>query len=102
MKRPAISEAAFQRALIEFLNWRGYRCYHTRFSVGSDTGYPDVTAFGPGGRVLVIECKRRGGKRTPRQVEWGDHLLANGHEYYCWTPDDWPLIEAVINREVAQ
>lgn len=92
-----VTEEAFRRAVRRHAADRGWdHQYHTRFSIGSDPGFPDeVYLRGP--RCVVIECKRVGKGPTERQVSWLDAWnLIPGVEAYCLTPADWDVIERVL------
>lgn len=45
---------------------------------GLATGFPDLLAIGPGGRVAFIEIKTRTGRLTECQQEWQDRLSEMG------------------------
>lgn len=80
----------------------GYLCYHTRFSMKSAAGFPDlVLAGGPDDRVLFAELKREGKWPTegrfskgiiPRWIEgqrdWLMRLRQADAETYLWWPSD--------------
>ena len=72
--------------------------YHTRRSTGSDAGFPDeVFVHAIYGRVLFVELKAEGKKRTPAQLAWATGLeRCPGVEYYCWAPSDWPEVQRVL------
>lgn len=38
------------------------------FRAGVSTGWPDLACFLPGGRLLMMECKRPGGRAAPLQL----------------------------------
>lgn len=44
--------------------------------------WPDLTCFGPGGRVVLVEVKKLGKKASPGQAELGARLTAMGHEVW--------------------
>jgi hypothetical protein len=98
------TEEAFRRALRKTAHDYGWTMqYHTRFSVGSDPGFPDEVFVQPGrggmSRLVVVECKRVGKEPTDRQWEWLRALdRVPGVEAYCWTPADWDEIHAVLGR----
>lgn len=57
---PALTEAAIQHGITSFLKRLGFECFHTRFAIGSDPGFPD----------LVAEFKGPNGRLRPGQLEW--------------------------------
>jgi len=96
---------AFVRRTARIHGWRGY---HTRWSLGSDAGFPDlVLARAP--RVIFAELKRErrpltkgrlvAGRRlrwTEGQTEWLAELLGCPVESYWWTPRDLAEIEEIL------
>lgn len=98
------TEEAFRRALRKTARDYGFDFqYHTRFSVGSDPGFPDeIFLRDEGGgmvRCVAVECKRVGKMATDRQGQWLRMLGGvPGVESYCWTPEDWSVIHEVLGR----
>lgn len=45
-------------------------------------GAQDFTIFLPGGRLLCVECKRRGAKPTTEQLAWHKEMELLGHRVY--------------------
>lgn len=64
-KLPPISEVAFQAQILQAARTFGWLRYHTRYSIGSMSGYPDLTLVKPP-RVLsrlvatVVAAERPG------------------------------------------
>lgn len=78
--------------MIDHLKLFGYKYYHTRYSLGSNAGFPDLVAV-KGGRLLFIELKTERGKCNDAQTDWGERLLLAaahnpGVEYLIWRPSD--------------
>ena len=97
---PKETEAAFQRALVKMALHLGWTVYHTRFSFGSNRGFPDLVLAKALQPVIFAELKREGEGPTETQEAWGHVLsLATGNEYYVWRPSDWDAIEARLKRE---
>ena len=72
----------------------GWRVYHTRFSIGSDPGFPDLVLVKPP-HVIFVELKTQTGVLTPYQKEWLG-LLAECEAppaTAVWRPND---VEAVV------
>lgn len=42
-------------------------------------GAADFVIFMPGGKILILECKRKGGKCSPEQMGWALQLELLGH-----------------------
>ena len=81
----AMTEAELQSAVIAHLKAFGYRYYHTRYSFGSNAGFPDLVAVRPcrekqHGRLAFIELKREGKWLTDSQQAWHDDLFSVGIE----------------------
>jgi len=92
---PRVTEAQFQKQVEQYLRLMGWGpVYHTRYSVGSAPGFPDLVAT-RAGRCCFLELKVAGGRISPAQVEWGEALAGVGGtvEYHLLTPADWQFIE---------
>lgn len=93
---PAITEAAFQRSVLDLLEWHRWRCYHTRFSVGSHgRGFPDVIACRRD-RCLALELKSERGKPTSDQESWLLALADAGVEAHLVRPSDWAMLAELV------
>ena len=64
-----VTESQLQNAVVGALRQMGYLTYHTRYSLGSNPGFPDVVAIRPP-HVIFIELKRENGAVTVTQREW--------------------------------
>lgn len=102
---PPISEAEFQRQVIQFARLRGWRTAHFRPGLtragrwatavqGDGAGFPDLVLVRD--RVLFAELKVRGRLPTAEQVAWLKALQSAGAEAYLWRETDWPEIEKVL------
>lgn len=103
------TESELQRFVRNTARGLGWRCYHTRFSVGSDAGYPDLALCKPP-RFILAELKTMTGTMTrarltradwPRwvngQAEWlSDLLRCPGVEAYLWRPSHTQDISAIL------
>lgn len=69
----------------------GWRHYHTRNSRGSNPGYPDLTLWHPGHRVVAFrELKRDGEDLSAAQRLTHDTLREAGADVGVWYfPSDW-------------
>jgi hypothetical protein len=112
-----MTEAAFQRQVIDLARFRGWRVAHFRkvrvqrkngqvyweTPVAADgEGFPDLELV-RGRRLIKAELKSaravrktRGKGRSEAQELWRAAYLAAGIEYYTWEPADWPEIERVL------
>lgn len=99
-----VSEAAFQAAVIQLAQLRGWRVQHNFDSrrSGPDAGYPDLTLarMEPrgrlGARLVVAELKTMRGRVSRAQAEWLAHFAAAGVEAHIWRPSQWSEIEEVL------
>lgn len=97
---PAISEAQFQRTVIEAARRLGWLVHHVRpgrnargrwmTAVSGDVGFPDlVLCHKNTGDVIFAELKAEKGQVDPAQAAWHAALpLA-----FIWRPSDWREIE---------
>lgn len=101
-----MTEAQFQRAVIDLARTFGWRVAHFRAAmrqsgrwstpVAADgAGFPDLVLARPG-RVLFRELKTTSGSVKPAQRAWLAALVAGGADAGVWRPDDWPLIERTL------
>jgi hypothetical protein len=76
MTPQAMTEDELLTGLLELLGLLGWRAYHVRRSDraiiqgAGGSGFPDVLALAPGGRMVAIECKSDRGIPTPDQISW--------------------------------
>src|SRR5260221_6781169 len=85
----SMTEAELQRNILQAAKMTGWTAYHTRYSLGSEPGFPDVLLL-RGERLLFAELKRATGKLTPAQEFWLWALrLVPGVEVFVWRPADW-------------
>lgn len=98
----ALSEADFQRRVMDCANLHGWRCVHIRpAKIGNhwvtpyagDTGLPDLV-LARDGVVLLVELKAKKTPWKPGQREW---LAAAGPNGFVWRPADWPVAYAVLS-----
>jgi hypothetical protein len=88
----------------------GWLVYHTRFSIKSDTGFPDIVLTN-GDEVVFAELKRQGRWPTegrlakgvhPRwitgQDEWLCALARTGNQSYIWWPSDCHDIATILTQ----
>lgn len=100
-----ITEAAWQRTVVEAAGYLGWQCYHTAFSVRSAPGFPDLVCVRPGadgapGRMVALELKRERGKATAAQERWiGLFAAVPGVAAMVARPSDWPTVEALLRGE---
>ena len=91
-----LSEAAFQRTVVDLAAWRGWRSYHTHDSRRSAPGFPDLVLV-RSDRLLAVELKTRTGRVTDAQRRWLAALsCVPGISCHLWRPADWPEITTVL------
>lgn len=105
--KPKVTEAQFQRQVIQLAQMTGWRVAHFRPAqnargdwrtpVAADgKGFPDLVLVRE--TVLFVELKVNGNKLAPDQVAWRDALTHAGANWHLWTDDDWPAIEQTLKR----
>ena len=105
LKPPKITEAVFQRQVLQLARMTGWRSAHFRTSLnargeyqtavaGDGTGFPDLVLIRE--RVLFVELKTDAGAMSPEQRAWRDALRGAGADWRLWKPRDWPEIEATL------
>lgn len=94
------TERDFSRALVLTARDYGFRLvYHTKFSIGSAPGFPDLVFLNDIGRCVIVEAKRVGKEPTDYQRDWLEALSkVAGIETFVWTAADWSEIHAVLGR----
>jgi hypothetical protein len=98
---PELSEAAFQRRVIDFARLTGWTVYHTLDSRGSQAGFPDLMMVHPEQRrILYIELKAARGHLSGPQRQWLDKLARAGAETAMWRPADWDEAVAVLRGKL--
>ena len=71
--------------------------FHPRFSVGSESGWPDLTLVRRRDRRIVFaELKTDRGKPTPRQSAVLELLRSVGLEAHLWRPRDMDAIAEAL------
>lgn len=90
-----MTEAQLQARVVAEAKRRGWLVYHTRYSLRSAAGYPDLHLV-RGERSVFVELKRETGRVTGAQEVWLEALRRAGHEVYVWRPSDEAEIEGVL------
>jgi VRR-NUC domain len=107
-----VSEASFQRAVIDYARASGWKVAHwhdsrrevvrkdgTRLTIGDKdaAGVPDLLLV-RAGRMICAELKSEKGRVSKAQEEWLDALSAVGVEVYVWRPSEWDEVEEALER----
>lgn len=77
----------------------GWQFFHGAMSARTHRtlGEPDFIIAADGGRVLWVECKRRGQKLSPEQRAVEAGLRVNGHVLHVvhdW--EEWSIVKALV------
>ena len=97
---PALTETAFLSQVRQLATLMGYKVYHTRFSIKSDPGFPDLVLAKPRKPVIFAELKREDGLLTSSQLQWlGILKICKGCLVFVWRPSDWDSIERILKGE---
>ena len=94
-----VSEAELQAHVERLARLLGWEVFHNRYSLGSDSGWPDLCCVHPEQqRVVYMELKREGkwptrtrvvnGRTRKGQARWLAVLLRAGQEVYLVWPAD--------------
>lgn len=106
---PKITEAQFQRQILQLAQLTGWRVAHFRTAMnargkymtpvaGDGKGFPDLVLV-KGGRVLFRELKRDRTYLEADQKLWRDALLSAGADWALWRPRDLDAIRAELQGE---
>ncbi len=90
-----LTEAQFQRQVVDLAELYGYRCHHPWISIHSSSGWPDIALFRPG-RFLLAELKTQRGKLSPAQHDTIDLLRLAGVEVHIWRPSQLEEIREIL------
>lgn len=105
--KPKITEATFQRQVLQLARLCGWRTAHFRPSLnkrgewqtavaGDGKGFFDLVLVRE--TVLFVELKTDTGRLTPDQEAWRQAAQAAGATHHVWRPRDWPAIERTLQR----
>lgn len=92
-----LSEAAFQRIVLDLAKSTGWLIYHTRDSRRSQSGFPDLVLLKD--RTIFAELKSEKGMPSDAQSMWLERLKSAGEEAYLWRPSDLPKIVEILRAE---
>lgn len=103
--RLAISEAAFQRQILDLARLRGWRTAHFQKAkvgrswqtpvMGDGRGFPDLILI-RAARILAVELKVGRNQPTPDQLAWLAAFQSAGVPSFVWRPEQWPKIQRVL------
>lgn len=93
---PTVSEKDWQAQVEQLAEIFGWRKYHTRWSTGSEEGFPDLIMVRKG-RLIVAELKKEGESPTYEQEGWlGAFREVLGAEVFVWRPSDLDHVTKVL------
>ena len=96
LRRPLVSEKAFQAAVLRVARENQWLAYHTFDSRRSPSGFPDVVLARAGSPLYAVELKINMGQVTPAQQAWLTALAGcTGVVSECWRPKD---IQEIADR----
>jgi hypothetical protein len=95
---PLLSEAEWQRQVIELATTLRWAEYHAYLSIRSPRGWPDLSLCRPPRLVLAeLKTDRKASKLSPAQERWVDLLgRCHGVEVYVWRPSDIDEVVEVL------
>lgn len=96
--RLLISEEAFQEAVVQQAELKGWWWWHDNFSRRNKPGLPDLILVRPP-RLLFVELKKQNGRVSPAQKAVLAMLeQCPGVETYVWRPSDETALAKVLDR----
>ena len=100
MSKSTLTEASFQKSVIELAELHRWRIYHVanvkgRLRSKTSEGFPDLVLARPR-RLVFAELKLEGKDPSLEQEIWHALLRSVGAEMYVWRPADWRDIEAIL------
>lgn len=94
-----LTEAQWQTQVLDLARRFGWHTYHTRYSLGSMAGFPDLVLWHTQLQVtLFVELKSDKGRETPTQRDCLASLGYAGNAVYTWRPADWDQVVARLSR----
>lgn len=91
-----VTEAEFQRQVLDLARMFGWSSYHPKLSKWSERGWPDL-AMVRGPRLIFAELKRENGKTSEHQDHWLGLLRAvPSIEVFLWRPSDFETIAGLL------
>jgi len=91
-----MTEAQFQRAVLDLAHILGWSVYHPMLSKWSERGWPDLALVRPP-RLVFAELKSERGRTSPHQDHWLALLGAvPAVEVYLWRPSDIERIAELL------
>jgi hypothetical protein len=95
-----LSEAQWQRQLVELAELLGWRWYHTHDSRRSPAGFPDLVMFRE--RVIFVECKAERGRISAAQEDVIGRLSLANAEVHVWRPSQLEIARDVLTARAVE
>lgn len=92
-----MSEKSWQQLIVDYARLHGWTVYHTRNSIGSEPGWPDLVLLRPF-EAIFAELKSEDGKVTAAQARFLELLESAGCEVAVWRPSDEASAFARLSR----
>ena len=89
------SEEVFQSRVTKLATALGWKWHHHTISKMSKAGWFDLFLVRRP-RTIFAELKTMKGTQSDAQKEWAEDVRGCGHEVYCWRPDAWQTITAIL------
>ena len=90
LQASTMTEKQLQAVIVASARRWGWLVYHTKVSIGSSPGYPDLHLVHPvQGISMLRELKTQKGKLTEPQRTWLNALQKAGVDVDVWRPEHW-------------
>ena len=89
------SEKELSLMVRQLASLKGWKVYHTFYSMFSDAGFPDLCLC-RGDRLVFMELKTEKGKVSQAQKEWLEALALTKCEVFVFRPSEWESIVEVL------
>ena len=93
-----MTEAQFQRQVLQLAGLFRWACYHTHDSRRSKSGFPDLVLVKPGRPVIFAELKSDTGETSAEQDEWLTLLRTTPSQAFLWRPKDLIDIARILGE----
>lgn len=94
VKSKEIPEKKIEDTFVRYARSKG--CKALKLILLGLKGWPDRSVLCPGGRILFIEFKKKGGKQTDTQKDWQNIIEGLGFKYYIC--DEIGQAESILNN----
>lgn len=109
-----MTEMQWQKTIEQSLKQFKWTFYHTRYSLGSEAGYPDLTCFHHefGQMWIEVKTEAKSSVLSPNQHRWIAQIQDSGARCFVIRPRHWDVftqivqgvtddkLEQIVDREV--